>query len=238
MKIVTCIRTYNEEFNIRQCCEAYQFTDAILIADGGSTDKTKEIASTYPKVSVRDYEVKVKCQGGIERNPDGPHLQFLYDWALEEGADWIISQDCDQRPNYALKRDARGIFEESDRDFILVTQLFLWGNDHYFPELSGADRGWPMQGLWAWRANINMKVIDHMPHFEFSYDGKTAIDLDRSPRSQRLLPPYCFMHFGWPTPERVIQHVDYYRKSGLISGMIHPLMAGGNLADLPEWAHE
>lgn len=241
MNITVCIRTLNEMENIDKCIDAYPFANKILVADGGSTDGTFELVNDMKhydiRIKARHYEVKVECQNGIFRNPDGPHLQFLYDWALEEGADWIISQDCDQRPNYLLKQDARDIFSKSDKDFILVTQLFLWGKDKYFPEMSGADHGW-MQGLWAWRANINMKVIDRMPHFEFSYDGNVAIDLDRSPRSQRLLPPYCFMHYGWPTPEKVIQHVDYYRKSGLIPGMSNPLSSNGSLADLPEFAHE
>lgn len=237
MNIVVAIRTYNEEKNIRQCCEAYQFADKILIADGGSQDNTVLLAKTYPKVSVREYLTKVRCANGIWRNPDGPHINFLLEWADEEGADWIIEQDCDQRPNKYLKQDARKIFEGATKDFIQVTQLFLWGKDHYFPDLSGESVGW-MQGLWAWRASTHLRVIDKMPHFEFTLNGVNSIDINKTGREQNILPPYCFMHFGWQTEEQVNAHLEYYRKSELISGMLHPLKFGGRLALLPEWAIE
>lgn len=236
MKIIATIRTLNEKANIEKCCQAYQFCDKILVADGGSTDNTKDLALQYPKVQVRDYLEKVQCDNGIWRNPDYLHLRFLWDWAIEEGADWIISQDCDQRPNKFLKQDARSIMEEMSEDFLLATQVYLWGNDQYFPGLSRPGHLW-MQGLWAWRANINLKVIDKMPHFEFSFDGKKAIDINKQ-RVHRILPPYCYMHFGWQSEEQTDAHVDYYRKSGLIKGMRHPLEFAGKPQPLEDWMIE
>lgn len=235
MRIVSCIRTLNEKDNIDKCCQAYQFCDEILIADGGSTDGTPFLAKKYPKVKVLNYDVKVECKGGIWRNPDYLHLMFLWDHAIEDGADWIISQDCDQRPNLYLKRDARQIFENMEEDFLLATQIYLWGSDHYFPKMS--KQGEWMQGLWAWRANINLKVIDKMPHFEFSFDGQKAIDINKQ-NVKRILPPYCYLHFGWPNEEKTDAHINYYRKSGLIPTMNHPKLFGGKLAQLEDWMIE
>ena len=236
MKIIVVIRSFNEERNIVKCCNAYPFSDKILIADGGSTDNTISIAQEYKNVEVRPYLNTVPCKNGIFRNPDGPHINFLLDWAKEEQADWIILQDCDQRPNKYLKQDARDILEKSEKDFILITQLFLWGSDQYFPDLSGYPN-W-MQGLWGWRASINLRVIDKMPHFEFSYDGVRSIDINQTGRIQNVMPPYCYMHFGWPTEEQTQKHLEYYRKSGLIGSMLSPLQFGGRLSPLPEWAYE
>lgn len=239
MKIVACVRTYNEQENILDCCNAYhQFADELLIADGGSTDDTKLIASYFPKVQIRDYTVRVKCANGIWRNPDGPHIQFLVDWAIEEEADWIIVQDCDQRPNKFLKQDARKIMEETDEDFIMATQIFLWGKDQYFHDLTFMDGAW-QQGLWAWRASVGLKIIDKMPHFEFSLDGKRSIDLANPEfKKQYILPPYCYMHFGWPTPEKTMEHIAYYRSANLIPNMIHPLQFGGKPRPLLDWMIE
>jgi glycosyltransferase involved in cell wall biosynthesis len=237
MKIVACIRTLNEEDHIQKCCEAYQFCDQILIADGGSTDRTVEIAKFYPKVEVRYFTKMVECSNGIWRNPDGEHLQFLYDWAVAEGADWTIAQDCDQRPNKYLKENIRDILSISVKDFILVTQIYVIGGDAYLPRLSRDGDTW-WQGLWAWRTNIHLKVIDRMPHFEFSLDGVKSFDVPKLNRHQTLLPPYCFMHFGWETEDMIQKHLEYYRKSNLIPQMRHPLSFGGMPEPLLEWMIE
>jgi len=240
IKIVACIRTRNEERNIAQCCKSYsEFCDLVLISDGGSTDNTVSIALTYPKVKVIPFTEEVECEKGIWRNPDYKHLMFLWDHAIEEGADWIISQDCDQRPNAYLKQDARKIMQETDKDFLLATQIFLWGSEQYFPELSRSDKDNWWQGLWAWRANINLKVIDKMPHFEFSFDGENSFDLNKLVgRIERILPPHCYMHYGWPDEAKVIAQLDYYRESGLIPTVNHPLKYGGALADIEDWMKE
>jgi hypothetical protein len=248
MKLVALIRTLNESHRIERCCWAYQFCDEILIADGGSTDNTVELALKWPKVKVRPFTIRVECEGGIWRNPDGAHLNFLYDWAHEEHADWIISQDCDQRPNVHLKRDARKLMEETDRDFILATQIFLWKNTMYFPNMSltshvyghrpDLEGNWS-HGIWAWRASINLRAIDKMPHYEFSIDGgKTSILPEKWEMDRTIDPPYCFLHFGWETDEMVEKMVKYYRDSKLIPAQKYPLDFCGHPLPLEPWMVE
>lgn len=238
MKIIATCRTLNEEKHIKDFCEAYQFADKILIADGGSEDNTVGIASHYyPKVEVRYYPVKVKLQDGTMRNPDGPHIQYLVDWATEIGGDWIVHQDTDQRPNFFLKQDARKIMEEMTQDFLQVTQIFLWGRDRYFRNLSFMGGQWA-QGLWAWRLSSGLKILDNMPHYLFSLDGVKSIDINKSGRELNIQPPYCFMHFGWQTENETNEHVDYYRRTGLISNMEHPLKFGGEPVPLEDWMFE
>jgi hypothetical protein len=208
------------------------------VADGGSEDDTIELASKYPKVKIRNYPVKVACKNGILRNPDGPHIQFLVDWAREEGADWIVHQDCDQRPNKLLKEGIRDILAISNKDFIMVTQIFVWGKDTYFPALSGGLHHW-MQGLWAWRMNAGIKIIDKMPHYEFGFSEDRPINFNNIPdRCQKILPPYCFLHFGWETEEKTKAHVKYYRESGLIPNMAYPTNFGGETQLLEDWMVE
>lgn len=240
MKIIACCRSYNEEKHIRQFCEAYQFADLVLVADGGSTDNTMSIASSIPKTKLIPYDVKVKCQNGIWRNPDGPHIQFLIDRARDEGADWIIFQDTDMRPNKYLKEQARDLFEmmeSMDRDFLMLTQIFIWKGTQFFPNMSYQQGKW-MQGLWAWRASIGLKIIDHMPHFEFSYDGVKSILLDKTGRDMAVQPPPCYMHYGWESDEMIDEHVNYYKKSGLIPGMLHPFGIGGKPEPIKDWMVE
>jgi len=241
MKIAACCRAFNEHRHIEKFCQSYQsIADVILIADGGSEDDTVAIAESIPKVKVKNYPVKVQCANGIERNPDGPHIQFLIDWAVEEGADWIIFQDTDMRPNKHLKENGRSLFKMMDsvqKDFLLITQVFLWQNEQYFPNMSRSGNDWA-QGLWAWRANIGLKIINKMPHFEFSFDGVTSIDLNRLGREMRVQPPSCYLHFGWEDRAKTLEHAEYYRKSGLIPGMLDPLSIGGTLQPKETWMEE
>ena len=238
MKLVATVRTRNEEKHIKQYCESYsEFADVILIADGNSTDKTLEIASAYPKVQIRNYPVTVPMKDGSLRNPDGPHVQFLVDWATEIGGDWIVHQDCDQRPNSYLKKDVHNILSNTNRDFLQVTQIYLWGPDQYFPELSRWAGVWA-QGLWAWRLSAGLKIIDKMPHYEFSFDGVTSLDMNKTGRELNVPPPYCFLHFGWQSEAEVVEHVNYYRRTGLIEGMAHPLSFAGKPKPLETWMVE
>lgn len=240
MKIVALVRTFNEAHRIEKFCAAYQFADEILVADGGSTDNTVEIARQQPKTTVRYFLEKVKCANGIWRNPDGRHLNFLYDWAHEVGADWVISQDCDQRPNANLKRDVRAILENSIKPFLMVTQIYLWKRDFYFPKMSRSEQpdSW-YHGLWAWKAEMNLRAIDKMPHYEFSIDGgNTSFDPTHTGMALKINPPYCFLHDGWETEEMVNNMVHYYRKSGLIPGQLHPLEFCGEPQTKLDWMVE
>ena len=237
MKIVATCRTFNEHKHIEQWCKSYsEFADILLVADGGSTDDTVELAKKYPKVQVRNYPVKVQLKDGSYRNPDGPHVQFLVDWATEIGGDWIVHQDCDQRPNFYLKYKVRRIMEEMQQDFLQVTQIFLWGKDKYFPLLSCPGGIW-MQGLWAWRLSTNLKIIDKMPHYMFSLDGQEPIDINKTGRELNIQPPYCFMHYGWGSEAETWEHVNYYRNTGLIP-MVYPLDFAGSPAPLLDWMIE
>ena len=75
----------------------------------------------------------LKFQESIEREIHqvwSPHegqydivTAFLIDWAEEEGADWIIFDDCDCIPNYKMKKLGRLIFigaSEALYDYIMV----------------------------------------------------------------------------------------------------------------------
>lgn len=237
MKIIASCRTLNEATRVEKFCQAYQFADEILIADGGSEDNTVELALKYPKVQVRNYDVKVELKDGSWRNPDGPHIQFLVDWAAAESGDWLIHQDCDQRPNKFLKADARDILTDTDKDFVMVTQIYIIENNMYFSDLSHMGGDWA-QGLWAWRLSTGLRIIDKMPHYEFSFDGEKSVDFAKVDNKLNILPPYCFMHFGWETEEQIKAHVDYYNRTHLIPNMLHPKVFGGKPSPLEDWMIE
>ena len=51
-KVSGLIITHNEEKNIREVLECFDFCDEIVIVDSFSTDRTLEIAETFPNVKI------------------------------------------------------------------------------------------------------------------------------------------------------------------------------------------
>lgn len=236
MKICVLVRTRNEEQNIARFCDGYKWADAVLVADGGSRDKTVEIARSYENVKVRDYDVFVEMDNGIKRNPHGSRCNFLIDWAfIDEKADWVIFDDCDCFPNKTLRENARTVISESNQKYIFVTRLYLWKDEGHFPKLAQPIKsGTWEQSLWAWRSDSGLRfradrVSKEESHQELSFRPPLEETL-------KLEPPYALLHCPWQTDEMVERKLAFYRLSGQIPTMLHPLEFGGAVEPLPEWA--
>lgn len=88
--------SYNEEANITEVVNDWYGIlkdknpdSRLVVADGGSTDKTLEIlrrlADSLPQLVV-------KSQPGTDH---GTKVIYLYDYAIKKGADWIFQTDSD-----------------------------------------------------------------------------------------------------------------------------------------------
>jgi glycosyltransferase involved in cell wall biosynthesis len=236
VKIIACTRTRNEEENIGRFCESYAWADQVLIADGGSRDDTKEIAAKYENVKIRDFHVYIEMDNGIRRNPHGPHLNFLIDWAfLGEGADWIILDDADCFPNKFVRENARAIMEGAKENFIYITRLYLWKDQGHFPQLAKPNESLDyVPSIWAWRKGTGMR-------FRSDSMEKNHQELVFTPPDKKILnlmPPYALLHCPWQTEEMVQSKLNFYRTSGEIKNMLHPTEFGGPIEPLPEWAKE
>lgn len=100
-KLSLCIATYNEEEFIRYPLDsAYELADEVIIVDGGSEDKTVEIAKSYGS-KVKVYH---------EDNPAMFHInkQKAIDHAK---GDWILQLDADEAISSELKDEIIHILE-------------------------------------------------------------------------------------------------------------------------------
>jgi glycosyltransferase involved in cell wall biosynthesis len=239
-KIVVCVRARDEEHRIGQFCESYKDADLILVADGGSVDNTINIAESYLNTLVIRFRGRTHLKKGHWRNNDSDHANFLFKYAYEKlNPDWIIFDDCDIRPNYLLRRYYRSILEQTDKDVVLAVRVYLWGTEQYFPQLSsplGEEFG---QGsLWAWRGNLDLWTVDVPPAFTFRIGNKDVKDFREDAKTEEILFPFCLLHYSWDDPDRVEKKIKYYRESGFIPNMQHPLNFGGYLYDLEDWMCE
>ncbi len=232
MKIVTVVRTFNEEKNIGRFCEAYDWADLVLVADGGSTDKTLNIAGEYENVKIRAFKETIEFESGHTLNPPGKHVNFLVDWAIEEEMDWLVFDDADSVPNFMLRHTARVIMETTSAPAIFLHRVFFWGFDQIFPAMHGgvpdAREGY-WTSLWAW--NLHRVVIraqekdpQHLG-FDLSHVAPVSLHLDF---------PLCLLHYAWQTDEEVDEALKRYRESGIQATAEHPIKFAGPLAD-PEW---
>jgi glycosyltransferase involved in cell wall biosynthesis len=237
--IVVCVRTRDEEHRIGQFCEAYKEADKILVADGGSVDNTIEIAKSYSNVKVHHYMERTYLKNGHWRNNDAAHANFLFQWAYDMNPDWVIYDDCDIRPNYLLRKSYRTILEQTDRDVVLAVRVYLWGKNKYFPLLSsplGEELG---QGsLWAWRGDMDLWTINKPPAYTFRAGNKEIKEFRIDTKCLELQFPFALLHYSWDDPDRVDKKVQYYRESGFIPNMKHPLDMGGEMKPLEEWMRE
>lgn len=98
-KVSGLIITFNEEKNIREVLECFDFCDEIVIVDSFSTDKTLEIAQTFPNVKI--------IQNKFEDFTKQRNL------ALDNASyDWVLFLDGDERTTPELRQE---IIEELNK---------------------------------------------------------------------------------------------------------------------------
>jgi len=109
MKLSLCIATYNEEKNINYpLSSAYDLVDEVVIVDGGSTDKTIDLASSYGK----------KVRVIIASNPLMFHQNKQK--AIDEArSEWILQLDADEALSDELKKEIMDVLKNR----ILVEKL-------------------------------------------------------------------------------------------------------------------
>ena len=239
MKIIACVRTKNEELNVGRFCESYQWADEIIIADGGSEDKTLSIARKFPNVHIYVFPEKVWSRDKkVWGNPIDRHCNFLFDRAIAHEADWIIFDDCDCVPNMYLKRDGRTILEQCKNELVMVNRIYIYGQDRFFEGLTKPDGNWT-PSLWAWKkeAGVHANPIGDW-HFEMNLHMRTGNEYSApsdSNTAHNLWPPYALMHYFYPSDEYMKNKLEFY---GHETPLLDPKEYGGIIRPLPEWAIE
>lgn len=232
MDVVTVCRTLNEERNIAKFCEEYsKISDAILIVDGGSEDRTIEIAMTFEKVLVAGFLDRVYREG-IWRNPHGLHLNRMFDWAMAMGAEWIIYDDCDSLPNKHMKENLYIHLNNPKCQMVGVKRLYLYKDEGYFPNLN-TPNGY---AKWAWRASVDVRAEEEDPwQHEMRFPPP---DPDNPYWYQKMDFPSALLHYSFPDDEEIERKRKFYRVAKKIPdhGEWNPKLFGGEIEELPEWA--
>ncbi len=97
------IITYNEEKNIHDCIESiHDIATEVVVLDSFSTDRTEEIARSFPKVRFYTHPF----HGHVEQKNKA--LEFC-------SYEWVLSLDADERVDPELKISIRNWMESPER---------------------------------------------------------------------------------------------------------------------------
>lgn len=111
------IATFNEERNLDACLSSVsRFVDEIIVVDGGSKDKTVQIASRYTKHIIKTD------------NPPIFHInkQKALDACTGE---WILQLDADEIVTDALRKEIEDIIRDTKfKGFYIPRKNFFWGH--------------------------------------------------------------------------------------------------------------
>lgn len=106
----------NEEERIKACLESVKWADEIILADNGSSDKTKQIARQY---TSKIFEF------------DGLDFDSLRNKAFEKVAgDWVLYLDADERVLSALRNELESLITFGDYSaFAISRRNIIFGRE-------------------------------------------------------------------------------------------------------------
>lgn len=109
-KISTLIITFNNADKLKDCLRSVQWTDEIVIVDGGSADQTKKIA--------QDFQARV-----FERAWDHSFAQQRNFGLKHCTGEWILQIDADERITPKLKKEIIKVLEKPQKKYYWIPFL-------------------------------------------------------------------------------------------------------------------
>lgn len=151
-KISAIIITKNEEDRIADCMDSVSFCDEIIIVDGGSEDRTVEIAK------------RMGAKVFIFKTEDFSKLRN-YGRDMAKG-EWVLYIDADERITEGLKNEIIHLTKYSDRvkklnGYILKRKNFYFGSSkkNEWPYIEELERLFKKESLKGWKGQLHESPI-------------------------------------------------------------------------------
>lgn len=154
MNISATIITLNEEQNISACLASLDFVDEIIVLDSGSSDKTRDICSSHPK--VRFVHQEWLGYGGQKNRAAKLAIN-----------DWILNIDADEQVSEQL----RASIEEADFSSFSAARM---ARENYFGKQWIRHCGWyPDYTVRLYDRRI-CRFSERAVHESLEHDGRVA----------------------------------------------------------------
>ncbi len=119
-KLTTIILTLNDESRIADCIDSVSFSDEIVVIDGGSTDRTVEIANHIGAKAFLDKNTSFAQKRNTGRE--------------KANGEWLLYVDSDERISLELKDAIMGVLRRKENAFVaykLKRKNFYLGNNEW-----------------------------------------------------------------------------------------------------------
>lgn len=148
MKLSAIIIAKNAEELISDCLESLSFCDEIVVVDGGSTDKTNEIAKKFHARII---------QGDVNSFAEQRNI------GLEHAkGEWLFYIDTDERVSPELAKNIKDIIESSNvttqSAYKIKRKNFYFGN-HEWPQIEHLERLFKRENLQKWEGRLHESPV-------------------------------------------------------------------------------
>lgn len=152
------IITLNEEVHMRELLTELTFADEIIIVDSYSTDKTKEIATSFPNVKFIEHPFENYTS---QRN-------FAIDQAKNN---WILFMDADERLTPGFKQEVIDLISQNPKhSAYLVHRIFM------FQDQVLRFSGWQTDKIFRLFNKQNARYTDErLVHEKLKINGKIGL---------------------------------------------------------------
>ncbi|MGB1025154.1 MAG: glycosyltransferase family 2 protein, partial [Rhodospirillaceae bacterium] len=189
LPITVIIFTRNEERNLPETLAAVAWAAERIVVDSLSTDRTPEIVSKTPGVTL----VSKAFEGGFAAHRN---------WALDSvptAHDWLLLLDADERPSPALVDEITELVQRPFQDgdpvgYLLPRRLWLNGR----PRRGGRRYDYPMRLIRKGRARYEDRLV-HEHILADGPEGRMQGDLDH--RDEKDWARYFERHLRYATLE-------------------------------------
>jgi|SRR3989344_2058749 len=149
-KISAIVITKNQENIIADCLDSLSFCDEIIVVDGGSEDRTLEVAK---RIGAKVFQIKTS------------DFSKLREFGLSKAKnDWVLYVDTDERvtPELAesIRNEALSVSSSEFSAYKIKRKNFYLGNNEW-PYMERLERLFRRDSLKGWRGELHESPIIH-----------------------------------------------------------------------------
>lgn len=144
-KISTIILAYNAEEIIADCLDSVSFSDEVIIVDGGSSDKTEDIAKRFGAriIDCKSIDFSEKRNEGLKKAK----------------GEWVLYVDTDERVTPQLEEDIKNAVNNKDFAAYKINRRNFYLGNNEWPRIEQLERLFRRDKLKKWHGKLHENPI-------------------------------------------------------------------------------